>query len=717
VPDFEKQENRNTMNPMEQEQLERRFQEALRHHQRGNLSEALSLYQQILQRQPGHADALHLSGVVAFQTRNYAEATELIGKAIELFPMNPAFFNNRGLALKEIGRFDESIASYDRAIRLKPDYHQALYNRGIALKELKRLDEAIASYERTIQLNPDHHEAFNNRGVAFKEMRRFDEAIDSYDQAIRLKPDYAEAYYNRGNAFKESRLLDEAIDSYDQAIRLKPDYAEAYYNRGNAFKESRLLDEAIDSYDQAIRLKPDFAEAFHNRGIALQEIRRLEEAIASYDRSIQLTTDHHEAYYNRGIALQELKRFDEAISSYDQAIQIKPDYHEAYLNQGNVLKEIRRLDEAIASYDRAIQIKPDFHEAFNNRGIALHEVTRVDEAIDSYDQAIRLKPDYHEAYWNKSLALLMKGDFEEGWNLFEWRWKIEAHSSAKHDFQQPLWLGKESLIGKTILLHREQGLGDTIQFCRYTQLLAGLGARVVLAVEPALVDLLGRLEGIDRVIATGQALPPFDYQCPLMSLPSAFKTTIETIPCSVKYLSADPGKVDYFRKLLGKTDRPRVGLVWSGGYREHQPELWSVNKRRNIPFDRIARFKSLDLDFISLQKGEPAESELRATRDQLWPDANLRVLTDKLTDFSATAALIEQLDLVIAVDTSVAHLAGALGKPVWLLNRYDTCWRWLLDREDSPWYPTMKIYRQPSMGDWDSVIDRAFEDLRVLANG
>jgi protein O-GlcNAc transferase len=384
---------------------QQRLQQALALHQRGMLSDAKRIYEDILKQKPDHFDALHLLGVIACQTNNLQEGEELFSQAIKSNPSVAVAYNNLGNALKDLKRFYESVANYDKAIALKPDYAEAYNNRGVALNGLKRLDEALASYDQAIALKRDYAVAYNNRGVALKDLKRPDEALASYDKAIALKPDYAEAYSNRGNALKDLKRPDEALASYDKAITLKPDYADAYGNLGNILNDLKRPDEALASYDKAIALKPDYAEAYNNRGIALQGLKRLDEALASYDKAIALKPDHAEAYNNRGNALQGLKRLDEALASYDKAIALKADHAEAYNNRGNALNDLKRPDEALASYDRAIALKPDHAVAYNNRGSALDDLKRLDEALASYDKAIALKPDYAEAYNNRGIAL------------------------------------------------------------------------------------------------------------------------------------------------------------------------------------------------------------------------------------------------------------------------------------------------------------------------
>ena len=642
------------------DQAKAKFNEALALHQQGELAQAEAIYKKVLKLQPKHVDALHLLGVIAGQMGKYQLAADLIGKAIKIQPNNAAFYSNRGNVLHELKQVDAALARFDQAIAIKPDFVDAYYNRGIILQELKELDAAIASYDKAIANRPNFAIAYVNRGNALKELKQLDAAIASYDRGIAIKPDFADAYANRGAALHELKQLEAAVASYDKAIALKPDYAEAYFNRGNVLKELKQSDAAIASYDLAIAIQPDFVEA----------------------------------YSNRGVALQELNQMDAALASYDQAIALKPDYAEAYFNRGNGLKDLKQLKAAVASYDLAIAIQPDYVEAYSNRGVALQELNQMDAALASYDQTIALKPDVAEAYWNKSLALLVIGDFEKGWELFEWRWQCgDASMSPKRHFRQPLWLGKESISGKTILLHSEQGLGDTIQFCRYAKLVAQLGARVILEAPKPLLGLLKGLEGVAELVEASAPLPAFDVHCPLLSLPFAYKTKLDTIPTASAYLRSDPGKVYAWARRLGVKTKPRVGIVWSGSTAHKN------DHNRSIPLVELVRHLPETCEYVSLQKEvrEPDQATLGKC-------PQIKHYGAELNDFADTAALCELMDWVVCVDTSVAHLAGALGKPTWVLLPFNPDWRWLLDRSDSVWYPSMTLYRQSAVGDWTSVL-------------
>jgi len=500
------------------------------------------------------------------------------------------------------------------------------------------------------------------------------------------------------------------------SLNLMPDRLSTFINLSTVLIKLEKLEKAEEVLSKAIALYPEDATLYSNQGQLFSKYKNWQMALDCYNKSITLKNDYAEVYSNRGIVLFELRHLEKAISSYDKAIELKSNYPEAYANRGIVFKELKKFDQALLSYGRAIELNPDYAEAHYNLGILLVEIRRFDEAFQSYDRAIEIKPAYADAHWNKSLCLLICGDFKNGWLLHEWRWKT-ANQKSYRQFPQPLWLGSESLVDKTILLHAEQGLGDTIQFCRYVTLVKQLGAKVLLEVPRALITLVRDLEGVDEIIESGAALPAFDYHCPLLSLPLAFKSDLHTVPFPQSYLKINPFKFNYWQNCLSHIKGLKVGLVWSGGFRANQSELWSLNRKRNVSLDVLSqKLQDVNVNFFSLQKGDPAESEIRNHELEYWPNGNFFNYADQLIDFKDTAALIANLDLVIAVDTSTAHLAGALGKKTWLLNRFDSCWRWLLDRDDTPWYESVKIYRQGEDRAWTSVLDRVRNDLISFSN-
>lgn len=553
---------------------------------------------------------------------------------------------------------------------------QAKFEQALALHQQGRLADAERIYRKVLRRQPNHFDALHMLGVIAKQTRRTERAVELIRKAIGLNADVAAAHNNLGNALFDLKRPADALASYDRAIALKPDYAMAHNNRGNVLHELKHPADALGSYDRAIALNPDFATA----------------------------------YYNRGLALEDLRRPADALASYDKAIALKPDYAEAYNSRGNALKNQNRPADALVSCDKAIALKPDYAEAHNNRGNALFDLKCPEDALASYDRAIALKPDYAEAYSNQSLCLLLMGRFEQGLRQYEWRKKGHKAIAAR-SFPQPIWLGKEDIADKTLFIWWEQGLGDTIQFCRYAKLAEARGAKVILSVQQSLVALLKQISPTIEIINEDEVPNNFDYHCPLLSLPLAFGTTLETIPANIPYLKADLEKSLFWKEKLAEKNKLKVGLVWSGGFRPDLPERWAVNSRRNIPLAKLAVLKHPNIDFYSLQKGQPANSELAELMRDNWGGPHIINFTSLLNDFSDTAALIENLDLVISVDTSTAHLAGALGKPVWIFNRFDTCWRWFFDRANSPWYPTVRLYRQEKAGDWNNVVQCVKNDL------
>jgi tetratricopeptide (TPR) repeat protein len=627
------------------------MEQAIALHQRGELARASAACQEVLRAAPGHFDAEHLLGVIAAQTGRPAEAISRIGNALAANP----------------------------------------YNRAAPI-------------------------ANANLGRAYRQLGQRDQALRAFSAAIALDAGYAEAHYHLGTVLAEGGDWQAAAVSFERAIRCRNDFAEACFHLGNAQKQLGRLRESVASYDRAIKIRGNYPEALCNRGYVLGDLGQWEAALASYDQAIAHRRDFAVAHLNRGNALRELRRWEEALASYDRAIALRPDYVEAHSNRGAILRELNQREAAVASYDHAIALDPARAAIHFNRGNVLQEMRSIDAALASYERALELSPDHAEARFNRSLVLLLRGDYECGWREYEWRHRVQRirNVSAGARFAEAPWLGERSLSGLTILLHCEQGLGDTLQFCRYTSRVAALGARVVLEVQAPLRTLLTGLDGVSQLIVQGESLPEFDEHCPLMSLPLALGTTLDAVPANVPYLAGVPEGGEVWRERLGPRRKLRVGLVWSGGFRAQRPELWAVNARRNIPLATLAPLALPDIEFFSLQKGEPAEAELDDVMARGWKGPSIVGFSQHITDFADTAGLLEQLDLLISVDTSTAHLAGALGRPVWILNRYDGCWRWLLEGDSSPWYPSARLYRQKSPGDWDEVIARVRSDLCAL---
>ena len=585
-----------------------------------------------------------------------------------------------------------------------------------AFAALQRGDwrEAERLCREALKAQQDNLDALNLLGIITAQTGRGEEAVDLLSRLVAAVPNAAPAHFNLGAAYWVSKRTAEALESYERALVLNPNYAEVYNNRGVALASLQRHAEALESFERAIALMPLYPDAFYNRGDTLRALKRDAEAVASYQRAITLKPDYVDAHNNCGLALMRLRRNGEALASYERALALRPDYAEVNLNRGVVLLELHRPEEALACYEKAIAVKPDYAESYDNRGIALRCLGRHAEALQSHERAVALRPDLAEAHFNLAIQLLLLGDFARGWSEYEWRWQSSQFSNRRRAFAQPLWLGAQTITGKTILLHGEQGLGDTLQFCRYVKRVAELGAEVILEVQPALLAALSNLEGAARVLPAGASLPPFDYHCPLVSLPLAFKTRLDSIPNAVAYIRCNREMSAQWSQKLGKRKFPRVGLVWSGGFRPGEPKAWS--ERRNISLSRLEGLNIPNVEFYSLQKGEDGAEQLTKLREAGWKGPRIIDHTEDLNDFSDTVALIDNLDLVISVDTSTAHLAAAMGKPTWILNRYDTCWRWLLDRSDSPWYPAARLFRQSTFNDWTNVVLEVRQGLIALAN-
>jgi tetratricopeptide (TPR) repeat protein len=537
-------------------------------------------------------------------------------------------------------------------------------------------------------------------------------------ELTRRQSELIAALFADASKLHQDGRIREAEYVYKQILAARPDHFDCMHALGVALHQLGDHAQAVRLIGLVLKQNPRDAIALNNLGSALAVQGRLAEALVSFSSAIATRPDYAEAYVHCSGVLRELGRDAEAIEGYDHALALRQDLADAHCGRGTALANLRRLDEAIQSYDRALKLSPDFAEAHCGRGIALAELDRIDEALDGFERAQSLRPDYAEAHVNEATYRLLLGDFERGFEKYEWRWQTARFKTNKRSFAQALWRGSHDIAGKTIFLYGEQGFGDTIQFARYVPLVAALGARIVLEVPGPLhalmASLLPSLPGTPQIVAAGDPLPDFDLQCPLLSLPLAFRTRLDTIPCAIPYLSAPVEKAIAWRERLGAHTKPRIGLVWAGNPRKDQPHIHRLDHERSLALDQIAPLFDVDAcSFYSLQKGDDAQKQLR---EGPWRD---RVIdfTDDLHDFSDTAALIENLDLVISVDTSVLHLAGALGKPVWLMNRYNTCWRWLRDRDDSPWYPSLRQFRQNAARDWGPVIEHIAAALRDYARG
>jgi hypothetical protein len=520
-----------------------------------------------------------------------------------------------------------------------------------------------------------------------------------------------------GRTLSLSRLRRQAEISFgdgdlDGAERLcadilagRPDDFDALHLLGMLHFQRQRMVEALRFLSAALEVNSTSSDAMSNLGLALHASGRFEEAVASYRDALELAPGHPEIRYNLGNALLELGRIDEALASYDAVLAGAPGHAGALVNRGNALLRLNEPVRAIASYDAALETMPGHPRILTNRGHALRRLDRPGEALVDFAAALSAEPDFAEAQFEAAMTRLTLGDFARGWKQYEWRWKTGAFARQRRAFKQPLWLGNEPVAGKTVLLRAEQGFGDTIQFIRYAPLLAARGANVLCEVQPELQPLLSQLAGI-TVVAAGETLPAFDLQCPLLSLPLAFATQPTNISADVPYLAVPADRAALWQDRLS-SDRPRAGFVWSGS------PTHKNDANRSIALARLAPlFDDPPLRCVSLQ------TELRAADRETLPGLpKLTHLGDAIRDFVDTAAIISLLDVVITVDTAVAHLAGALGKAVIILLPFAADFRWMRHRADTPWYPAAKLMRQPAFGDWDSVIADLRDELNRIAGG
>jgi tetratricopeptide (TPR) repeat protein len=607
-----------------------------------------------------------------------------------------------GVGLLQQGRLSEAGEAFAAAVAAEPSNALAHHLLGIVQLQTGAPDAGLKSLRRSIALDPNDPTAHGNLANALRDAGEGEAALESYRRALALNPGFVEALGNRAMLLGGLGRLDEALADCDQAVRVAPGHPMTHMGRGNVLLGMGRHREAAGSFEAALRLAPNVAELWSAHGEAVAGSGRHGDALGSFERALSLGGEGVRLRLHLGAALWSLSRAEEALAQYDRAIALEPGEAQAWAGRGATLRLLDRHGEALESLSRAIALQPAAAAHVFNRGVVLTDLGRHQAACADLEAALALAPDFRPAKLAGAHAYLARGEFERGLELFEARWQGPGGYGLTGT---PIWNGQTPLDGKTLLLRAEQGLGDTLQFCRYVGRVKALGARVVLEVQATLVRLMQGLEGVDEVVASSAEQPPADYQILLMSLPRAFGTTVRTIPGQTPYLAADPAGVARWRARLGPKARPRVGLAWSGGFRDEADLGW-VNARRNIALESLKPLKGAEVDFVSLQKGEPGEGELKVLKAKGWDGPEILEVMDEVSDFADTAALVQALDLVITVDTSIAHLAGALGKPVWILNRYDSCWRWLTERDDSPWYPSVRLFRQDGMNDWDAVVAR-----------
>jgi tetratricopeptide (TPR) repeat protein len=582
----------------------------------------------------------------------------------------------QGDEFEKRGNLAEAKKCYDKAIDLKPDFADAHVRLGRIVAQQGQPAKVIDHFRQALRLRPDDHDTLCGLALLLAGQGQVEEAVVHWRTALRLQPDSAQAHHNLAVALAQQGKTEEAAEAFRRAIQYRPRYSEALFNLGTLLLQQRKPAEAADAFRSAVRLKPDYFDGYNNLGFALIEQGKPTEAVVFLQHAVRLRPQSPEAQNNLGLALAEADRFAEAEARFQEALRLAPGHIEAHDNLASTYRKQGRLDEAAACYDLALWLKPE------------SPATR----------------------WNRSLLLLQTGKFQEGWTEYEWRWrrsKAPVFGGRPRSFGRPLWDGSP-LAGRRILLHMEQGLGDMIQFVRYAEILKSRGADVIVECPPFLVPLFATCPGIDHLVAEASNLPDFDVHCPLMTLPRLLNTTMETIPAKVPYLFADDDLTERWRQRLDEFDGFKIGVAWQGNPKHRWDRYRSVSLAQFAPLARLEGVRVL-----SLQKGSGAE-QLRL----LGAGLSVVELGDEREPgpktFMDTAAIMKNLDLVITVDTAVAHLAGALGRPVWVVLSTIADWRWFDGRADSPWYPSMRLFRQTTLGDWDSVFARMADEIRLL---
>jgi tetratricopeptide (TPR) repeat protein len=609
----------------------------------------------------------------------------------------------QGWQFQRSGQLAAAEQVYRSILSADPDNAEIHYLLGTVCHFQGKLDEAARNLLSSVGLKPDYAEAHNNLGVVMAIMGRRPEAIHHFSQYVRLRPGDPDAVNNLGNALREHGSLNEAIQMLSHALQLRPDFPNALHNLGLALHDLGNLPEAAARLREAVRLRPDFADAHNDLGLVLAKLKNWNEAIAEFQQLIRLRPDRADGYAHLGAALREIGRLEESAERLRHAVRLKPNDVNVRSSLGLTLQQLGHSSESEENLRIALALDPNHADSHNNLGITLSQMGRFPEAIEQYDMAIALKPDQAIYRRNRGLAWLTIGEFARGWDDYEYRWKCPGFN--EREFPAPAWNG-ESLKGKTILIYWEQGLGDTIQLVRYATLVKRLGANVLVQVQAPLVRLLSQVEGIDKIVSAGETVPKFDYHAALGSLPRIFRTTTETIPAEIPYLRAEQERVGYWGPQLSATPGFKIGIAWRGNPKQ------LGDRFRSIPLVHFASLSRVEgVQLFSLQKDAGTE-ELRDLAENVPIIDLARRLDLSGGAFLDTAAVMMNLDLVVTCDTSIGHLAGALGVPVWVALSASADWRWMESRENTPWYPTMRLFRQTTFGRWDDVFERIAAEVR-----
>jgi tetratricopeptide (TPR) repeat protein len=720
--------------------LDERLQRAVAHYRQGGRREAVACLNTLLAESPDRADAAILRGRILAELGLFDQALAGFDRLLARYPNLAGGWSARGDACRLARQSSEAEADYGRALEADRDHVPALNGCGLLASDFGRWREALALHDRAISLMPESAETHNGRGLALSGLGEHAAALASFARALALHPGYADALINAGNTLRKMGRLEDALASHEKALGLEPASVDALYSRSGVLLELGRYQEALEACEQALALRPAFPPALMRRGNLLNHLNRFEEAVAAFNTALALPDApapyRAEAHFLQGMALRHLERMDETIDAFDKAIALRPELVDAWTHRGSALRDMNELLDALHSYDAALAIDPQHAETLNNRSVlmamldrnedaeasakaalaidpdspaawnnlanSLRRLKRIAEAREAFETATRLSQDQFRVRLNYAMCLLQAGDYENGWEAYEARWETDARPVLVEGIEDKLLRDASQVDGKVVVIYSEQGLGDSIQFSRYVPLLRDRGANVLLGVPKSLRRLYRSLgESItffDKTIDRS-----FDFHAPLMSLPRAFGTRLETIPNRVPYLIPPDDVRQSWRERLGTKRGLRVGIVWSGspGHKE--------DSGRTIPLEMFATVFAPVPEVYCLQREmRPADVPALA----MFPF--IRFFGHELSDFADTAALVSEMDLIVSVDTSVLHLAGALARPAWGLIPMAADWRWLYDRDDTPWYPTMRLFRQRSHRGWDEVLQRVAEALALF---
>lgn len=705
----------------------------------GRLAEAADTLSKAAALRPDSLPAQRLLASTLLDLERHEAAAEALSQVIRLSPNDALALNDRGLAYLALGQAQRALADFEAALRLKPDAALVHGNRGLALQRLGRADDARQSFATADRLDPDNpstrlaaaQELFAAsryaetvaavdallgprqdfapgwalRGDALRAQGQFEGAVASYTRALTLNPGDYDAMIGIGLVHVASGNLPAAVETFNAAAPLRPERARAYLGRAQAARGLGNFPAALYDLDLALKFEPDNTDALSLRAGILRDLNRRAEALDDLERALRVQPANWNFHNNRGVLLDEFGRPEEALLAFERSLELNPNNPDAFQNIGTALLALGRGNEAVAKYDRALAVRPHDIDVLNAKGAVLMALRRFGDALQSFEQAAAAQPQSAISHFHRSLALLAQGKLREGFEAYEWRRRGERPFAPVAQFPQPEVEVGQDIRGKTLLLHSEQGMGDIIQFARFAFDFADRGAKVVLATYPPLVSLLKTLGRRIEVVPPEGPAPAFDLTCPLMSAPHKLGMTLETIPAPIPYLSAAPALTGVWRERLS-ADAPglRVGVAWSGN-----PQ-YANDWTRSIAFEKLRAIMDVPgATFVNVQR------DLRVADEAAFAASSIVDYRLFLTDFAQTAALVSELDVVVTVDTALGHLAGALGKPVWILLSAVSDWRWLEKRSDSPWYPTVRLFRQRTLGDWEPVFAEVKAGLARLA--